>query len=180
MSDEKPPQPPAKTTVAFEKVPDWAIALTEKVTTGFNEQSTRADQQDERLDKIQRQVDVAVSDGKENNLRVTRLEVRFDEKDKRDETRSVRVRQESATNLKQDAAIANVITRLATVEENQEAAKLERAETAANVVAIKDAVVKSSGVVVGVLTNPKVVWFAKFVFAVAALYSAAHGLGVAP
>jgi hypothetical protein len=99
--------------------------------------------------------------------------VRFEEKDRRDATRSVRVRQESDVNLKQDAAIANVITRLGTVEENQTKAAEERASTAAMVKEVRDTVV-------GVATNKKVVFIGKVLFGIAVAYSAAHGLKVLP
>jgi hypothetical protein len=182
MNDEKPPNPATKPSMPKQPETTKLPAMTDRalledlarvVKDGFREQSVRADAQDERLDKIERQVDIAVQDGRENNKRITTLEVRFEEKDRRDDTRSVRVRQESDVNLKQDAAIANVITRLGTVEENQTKAAEERASTAAMVKEVRDTVV-------GVATNKKVVFIGKVLFGIAVAYSAAHGLKVLP
>lgn len=79
----------------------------------------------------------------------------------------------SQENREQDAAIASVVIRLGTVEENQTKAAKERATTAEDVKAIKDAIV-------GTLTNKKVLFVGKILFAAAVAYSGLHGLKVLP
>lgn len=95
-------QPPEKPTVELEKPPAWAVAMSEKLATGF--QSV-----DKRLDGIETTVDTLVEDGKQANQRMTKIEVRLDEYEKRASTQSLRVKNESQTNMKQDSAIAQVI-----------------------------------------------------------------------
>lgn len=95
-------RPPEKPTVELAKPPDWAIALSEKVATGFA-------RQDDRLNNIERSVDIAVQDGKENNKRVTLLEVRFDELERRAATTSMRVKEPSSHDLEAKKALADEV-----------------------------------------------------------------------
>lgn len=60
------------------------------------------------------------------------------------------IRQTSRDNLRQDAAIATLVVRTEAIEQNQATAAKERAETSANVLAIKKAVG-------GVLKHPAVI-----------------------
>ncbi|MCW5834506.1 MAG: hypothetical protein KIS78_19045 [Labilithrix sp.] len=67
-----------------------------------------------RLSGIETTVDTLVEDGKAANQRMTRIEIRMDSLEGRASTQSDRVRETSEVNLKQDAAIAQILT---TVEE---------------------------------------------------------------
>lgn len=118
MSAEKPPEKP---TVEIPKVPDWAIALTEKVTQGFAKV-------EERFDRIEPTVETLVEDSKTSNLRMTRLEVRMDQQEERAKTQSLRVRGVSETDLKHDAAIADILTKVEAIAAKPDAADVVIAE----------------------------------------------------
>lgn len=115
MSDAiKPPPlpPPERPTTKLSEAEIQKELLNKVLRTmqdGFARQDARADDQDGRLDKIERQVTIAVEDGKDHNKRLTALEVRFDDEVRRANDRSIRVRHESDVNLKQEAAIGTVI-----------------------------------------------------------------------
>lgn len=151
-------QPPEKPTVELEKPPAWAISLSEKVTTGFAGV-------DARLDGIETTVDNLVSDGKASNLRMTTLEVKFDEYDKRANTNSMRAKQSSEVDLKHEADIA--------------AEKKAREELAAKLADIE----KKTDVQTVMLTkafsltkDPRVVAVAAFFYFWLRGYAAKHGV----
>lgn len=161
----RPPEP--KTVRDLEIPPPWAIALSEKVIDGFAGV-------DARLDGVESNVSILVDDKKTMNERLSRIESwRDSEVTARLNANSERVRGESHTNLKQDAVISQVVTRLDAVEANQTKAADERASTAEDVKAIKNAVV-------GVVTNKKVILVGKALFTLAAAYLAAKGIKVIP
>lgn len=102
MSDEKQ-------TVELEVPPGWAISMSEKIARGFEDTNAR-------LSGIENTVDTLVEDGKAANQRMTRLELRMDQVDKRASNQSERVRQASDVDLRHDAAIASLVTRSETLE----------------------------------------------------------------
>lgn len=82
-------------TMQLEKVPDWAVSLTEKVN------SIR-----DAVQVVERQQDVILEDGRKSNQRITALEVRFDEVERRRNDSSMRAKQSSEVDAKHEAAIA--------------------------------------------------------------------------
>lgn len=94
-SDTKPSMPAQPATVELEKPPAWAIALMERVETGFRSQ---------RVDSSLLQSDVTVIKD-----RIATLETRVKHVEERQDRGSDRVRKESDVNLKQDAALAEVL-----------------------------------------------------------------------
>lgn len=117
MSDViKPPPPPEKTTVAFAAVPDWAIELTKSVKEGLSNVETK-------IDTLSANVDLLQDDGRDTKARLIRLEGWKENVDTRIQTHSVKVRGTSENDLKQDSAIATLIVKTTTIEENQAAAK---------------------------------------------------------
>jgi hypothetical protein len=106
--------PAQPATVALEKPPAWAIALTEKVVTGFSRMDARMDTMESNLEL---QGGSLVDVGK----RMTTLETRVGNIEERQNTGSLRVKQESQTNLNQDAAIAQIITEQAEAKKRDEA-----------------------------------------------------------
>lgn len=75
---------------------------------------------------------------------------------------------------------ASILARLDAVEANQVTAAEERATTAAYVKEIRDTVVTAASKTSRFVSHPKVVFVGKVIFALAAAYSAAHGLKVLP
>ncbi len=172
----KPPMPPQPPTLKLSETEIQKELLNKMLRTmqdGFARQETRADSQDERLDKIEKQVEIAVQDGKDNNQRITRLEIKFEEEQKRAETTSIWKKTASQVDAQHDAAIGELVTKVTSIEVNQVAAAEERASTAKLVQEIRDTVV-------GVATNKKVIFVGKVLFGLAVAYSAAHGLKVVP
>jgi predicted RNase H-like nuclease (RuvC/YqgF family) len=167
MSDTKesmPAQP--KTTIQLEAPPAWAIEMSQRMADGFARQETRADTQDDRLDKIERQVKIAVEDGKENNKRITTLEVRFDEADRRADQSSVRAKSVTENDSKQDAAIATLVTDVASL-------KTEVGE-------LKKTLGEVKSLVTGFFEDPRVRFVGKLIFVLATGYAAARGIKVLP
>ncbi len=109
MSNEKPPMPPQPVTVAIEKPPAWAIALAEAQSAGFANVN-------EKVDTLATNVEVLQHDAKDTRLRLGRMEREVDEVKGREGDRSMRIRAESSTNLEQDAALAQVIIKVGTIE----------------------------------------------------------------
>lgn len=134
----------------------------------------------EKVDTLSLNVDALQHDAKDTRLRLGRMERELDEVKDRQANNSVRVRGESEVNLKQDSAIAEVVTKVRAIEENQAKAAEERAETAEYVKEIRDTVVKSASSVKTFFTHPKVVFVGKTIFALAVAYSAAKGIKVVP
>ena len=160
MSDEKPPMPPQPTTKQLPKVEVPQDQMTVVI---------------QELRAIRTDIGLVANDVSLVKERVRLVEVRVGSVEDQQKSNSIRARvdTESQVNLKQDAAIANVITRLDSVEANQQSAAKERADTAAMVKEVRDTVV-------GVATNKKVLFVGKVLFFAAAAYSAAHGLKVLP
>lgn len=118
-------------------------------------------------------VTAVVDQVSELNERVRQVEVSVEQSTARVNVQSLKVRGTSENDLRQDAAIAELVVRTAAIETNQGAAAKERADTAAMVKEVRDTVV-------GVATNKKVIFVGKVLFALAVAYSAAHGLKVVP
>ncbi|HVG83521.1 MAG TPA: hypothetical protein VM820_03350 [Vicinamibacterales bacterium] len=170
MSDTKesmPAQPPAKATVRdLEIPPAWAIAMSEKMESGFR--GLRAD------------VSMVANDVGLLRDRVVVLERAKLESDERASKNSHRVQLTSENDMAQDAKIATLFTDvaglktdMAAVKENQVTAAQERAETAAMVKEIKDSVT-------GFFKNPKVKFVGQLLFVLATGYAAARGIKVLP
>jgi hypothetical protein len=159
---EKPPEKPTITMKAVQ-VPE-----------------TQLDEILRTMKEVKATVGTIADDQIEMRKDVSGLREDVDGLKEREGDRSMRVRQESDVNLKQDAAVANVITRLERVEGNQETAAKERADTAEKVADVAAKVGEIRDAVVGVVTNKKVIFVGKVVFGAAVLYSGAHGLGLVP
>lgn len=109
MSDEiKPPMPEQPKTLELLKPPDWAIALTEKVTIGFS-------RVDARLDNMEANIDLQGDTTRDLAKRMTSLEERQTGLENRQASNSMRVRGVSEVDIKHDAAIASLVTELAEV-----------------------------------------------------------------
>lgn len=109
MSDE---QPPEKKTVEFARPPDWAIALTEKVTTGFAAVESR-------LDTMETNIEIQGDSVKNIAGRMTSLEARVGRVEERQETNSVRAKSTTETDHQQDAAIAQILVDVQGLKETQ-------------------------------------------------------------
>ncbi len=112
MNDEKPPMPKQPTTVALEKPPAWAIAIAEGQAAGFASIN-------EKVDSLATSVEVLQHDAKDTRLRLGRMEREVDEVKGRQNDGSMRIKAESKANLEQDAAMAHVIAKVASLEETQ-------------------------------------------------------------
>lgn len=178
---DKPPEPP---TVKLETVPDWAVKLTGTVNEGFRKQADQMLAFGARLERVEKRMDgveaIDISSLKDTGERIAISEAKLREIDERTSRHSTRVRGTSENDMKQDSAIASIVTELATVKAdvgavktNQEKAAEERADTAKMMTEVRDAVV-------GVVTNKKLIFVGKVLFGIAVAYSAAHGIGVVP
>ncbi len=99
--------PLEKPTVDMAPPPAWAIEMSERMARGFDDTNAR-------LAGIETTVDTLVDDKQVSNQRLARIEVRMDKLEDRADQSSIRARSESDVNLKQDGAIAQILT---TVEE---------------------------------------------------------------
>ena len=103
-----PERPAEKPTVKFEPPPDWAIALSQKLETGF-------DKVNERLDKVEGnqelQGDTVRILAKQVAMHVDQI-ASLSGLQERHSTVSIRTKAISEDNLKQDAAIAMLITKV--------------------------------------------------------------------
>lgn len=143
MSDTKESMPAQPKTVELEKPPAWAIALSEKVVNGFA--SVEA-----RLDTVETNVSVLVDDKKTVNERLSRIEAwKENEVNARLNANSERVKGESQVNLKQDAAIAEILTKVRELEQRPDTSALVLAEVKA--LAAKPAVQKIGAALLPVL-----------------------------
>jgi hypothetical protein len=106
--------PAQPSTVQLPAVPPWAIELTRSVKDGF--QGVNA-----RLDTVETNLDLQGQQGVDLGKRMTTLETRVGNIEERQNTGSLRVKQESQTNLNQDAAIAQIITEQAEAKKRDEA-----------------------------------------------------------
>lgn len=102
----------AKTTVEMQAPPDWAIALSEKVSQGFASV-------DSRLDALETNLDLQGGAVKDVGRRLTTLEERVGKIEDRQDTSSVRARSVTENDSKQDAAIAQLVTDVAELKETQ-------------------------------------------------------------
>jgi hypothetical protein len=158
--------PAQPSTVQLPAVPPWAIELTRSVKDGF--QGVNA-----RLDTVETNLDLQGQQGVDLGKRMTTLETRVGNIEERQNTGSLRVKQESQTNLNQDAAIAQIITEQAEAKKRDTATQAAVAQNTRITQEIRD-------VVVGVATNKKVIFVGKVLFGLAMAYAAAHGLKVLP
>lgn len=105
MSDErKPPMPEQPTTTSLPQVPPWAIELTRTMKIGFAK------------------VDVIANDLEEVRGRVVDLEAA--RKD-----HSIKAKSTSQNDMRQDSAIATIVTRVESIEANQKTAAEEHSKT---------------------------------------------------
>lgn len=127
MSDEKPAE---KSTVKLESPPDWAIALSQKVVDGFVSLN-------DKVESLSQNVEVLQHDAKDTRQRLGRMERELDVVKGRQDDGSMRVRQESDVNLKQDAAIGMLLEKVDTLaaKTDSQTAILERLETGAKALA---------------------------------------------
>ncbi len=144
-TDEKP-------TVEFSRPPDWAIALTEKVTRGFEKMNANLELVSSDLDVLK---------GRVGNLEESR---RADES--RAALHSIKVKSISQSDLSQDAELAKE--------------KSAREELAARVAIIESNVGDIHQAVVGFFQNPKVRFVGRLLWGAALLYAAGKGLKVLP
>lgn len=123
MSDEKPPEKP---TVQMVRPPDWAIALTEKVTTGFAAVN-------ERLGNVEANIELQGGSVLDVGKRVTLIEERLGKTEERLATNSVRARSASEVDVQHDATIASIVTDVALLKTSQakQTAILERLDAIA-------------------------------------------------
>lgn len=114
-------QPDAKPTVAMAPPPSWAIALSEKVSNGF--QSV-----DARLTTIEGNQTLQGGQVLDIGRRMTEMERRVGGMEDRQTTNSVRVKSTTDENLKQDSAIATLVVDVAGLKTSQ-AAQTKHLET---------------------------------------------------
>lgn len=109
MSTTKPSQeavrPDAKKTVDMEPPPAWAISMSEKMVQGFAGVDTR-------LTTIEANQSLQGGQVLDIGRRITAVEARVGGIEERQNTNSARVGRESDVNLKQDAVIAEVLTKV--------------------------------------------------------------------
>lgn len=148
-------QPPEKKTVEFAKPPDWAIALTEKVSNGFAAVESR-------LDVMEANIELQGGSVKDISGRMTSLEARVGRVEERQETNSERAKSTTQTDHEHAAAIANIVTRLDAQDKVLE-------EQSMWLQTIHDSVT-------GFFTNKKVQFVGKVLFGLAMAYAAAKGL----
>lgn len=119
MSDTQPSQraiqPPEKETLEMEPPPKWAIGvmsnvgeLKEAIRSGFKEVDTR-------LTTIEANQTLTGGQVLDIGKRITAVEARMGDVEARQNTNSVRVKSSTDENLKQDQAIAAIVTDVATV-----------------------------------------------------------------
>ncbi len=116
MSDTKSSmsavRPEEKPTVEMGAVPAWAIALSEKVTKGFEGVDTR-------LTTIEGNQTLQGGQVLDIGRRMTEMERRVGGMEDRQTTNSVRVRSTTDENLKQDSAISSIVVDVASLKETQ-------------------------------------------------------------
>lgn len=113
-----------KTTTELQAPPDWAIALTQKVVSGFADV-------EKRLDGLETNIDLQGSTVRDVQKRMTAQEDRMNELERRQAHQSDRVRDTSKADLAHDAAIAEIRASVA--------ALAERPDTGAQVLAAVEA-----------------------------------------
>lgn len=146
---DKPPN--EKPTVALDKPPPWAIALTERVVQGFANTEARFDRTDANIEVVS------------NDLKVTKDRVTILEQSRA--LTSDRVKSVSQENLDQNAAIAHVITKIDALDAKVES---KTAEQTAQLLARFDSALK----------NPVVKMIGSAILAAVATWLASKGINV--
>lgn len=115
MSDTKESMPAQPATKQLPAMTDRALLedLARVVKSGFEATN-------ERFDRFENQVDLLVEDGKTTNKRMTTLEVRLDEAEKRAASNSIRAKGASDVDAKHDAAIAKLVVKVTGLEDTQQ------------------------------------------------------------
>jgi outer membrane murein-binding lipoprotein Lpp len=98
--DDKPPMPKQPTTVALERPPDWAIALSERVAAGFE----KVDSLSDNVDTLSTSMETLTHDAKDTRLRLGRMERELDEVKDRQTSQSIRAKEPSQHDLALAAA----------------------------------------------------------------------------
>jgi hypothetical protein len=131
---QPPGQPPEKITKRLEPVPDWAIELTRHVREGFARSENQLLEFGERLIRVERrQADLAGIDLEEvrrTGKAIAVTEHQIKEFESRLASNSERAKSLSDGDLAQDSAIASILTRVETIEENQKT-QLQKQDDAA-------------------------------------------------
>lgn len=187
MNDDpkKPGGPPERPTTQLPKVdiPSMLTSLAADMKQVLN-----------ATDKMSSDVDMLISDGRKTNQRLTRVEERLDDFDGRLMRNSSRVKEPSQHDLAAAAELANertareaLATEVAFVKTEVSSVKTEVSEVkevnqqqSAKLASIENSVEDVKGAVIGVIRDPKVKAFAKFVFTLAMGYAAARGIKVLP
>lgn len=104
-TEEKLPMPPLPATVEMAPPPPWAIALGQKMESGFASINTRLDSL-ETSDKVQ------LNMGHDLQQRVTQLTARVDSHEERLNTGSIRAKANSDIDEKHESAIAGLSKRV--------------------------------------------------------------------
>ncbi len=99
MSDDRPAERPTQ-KLSQEEIQK---GLMDKLLSTFNDGFSKINL---RFDHLQANVDTLIDDGKQYNTRLTTIEVRFDESERRMLTHSLRAKQSSEVDLKTEAALA--------------------------------------------------------------------------
>jgi hypothetical protein len=154
MSDEKPDGPQYIKTKQIPRVEVPGNTL----DAVLSELRAMRSETSDRFDTLNATVDTLVEDGKSANKRITTIEVRFDEFVDRAAKNSMRAKQSSEIDLKHDAAIAMLHTKVDRVEEKTDA---------------QTAMLKKAA---DVAKDPKVIAFAMLVYGIVRLWAAKHGL----
>lgn len=110
-------------TEKFAPVPDWAIALTEKVTSGFGE--------------IRREIKIVSDNQVDLTTRMSRVESRQDSIEARQNNGSLRARSESALNEKQQEELTKIADKVVNIEIDGSATKAEVRELKAEVASLR-------------------------------------------
>lgn len=109
-----------KTTTELQAPPEWAVAIMQKVVSGFADV-------EKRLDGLETNIDLQGSTVRDVQKRMTAQEDRMNELERRQANQSERVRDTSKADLAHDAAIAEIRASVA--------ALAERPDTGAQVLA---------------------------------------------
>jgi len=125
--------PAQPTTVQLPAVPPWAIELTRSVKDGF--QGVNA-----RLDSVETNLDLQGAQGVDLGKRMTAIETRVGNIEARQDSGSLRVKQESEVNLKQDAALGLIAADVSIVKGDVETIKTDLAKNSATTAEVLDKV----------------------------------------
>lgn len=126
MSDTKESMPAQPQTREMEavKVPTSQLdALILEVRAAREEQRASTAELTEKVDMLSVNVENLQHDAKDTRLRLGRMERELDEVKDRQANNSVRVKGESEVNLKQDAVIAEILTKVTALEQRPDTSK---------------------------------------------------------